>query len=82
MELNKIEIVVEKYFDCETSVEEEKELKYFASTDVASHIMQYKSILIFLMPLAESPNKNLQRCQSCSIKRSKLWSNCRFSFVP
>jgi hypothetical protein len=37
MELNKIERLVEKYFDGETSVEEEKELrKYFASTDVAS----------------------------------------------
>jgi hypothetical protein len=50
MELNKIERLVEKYFDGETSVEEEKELrKYFASTDVASHLMQYKSILVFIL---------------------------------
>jgi hypothetical protein len=70
MELNKIERLVEKILDGETSVEEEKELrKYFASTDVASHLMQYKSILsIYLMRLRRSTNKNLQRCQSCSIK--------------
>jgi hypothetical protein len=36
MELNKIEIVVKKYFDGETSVEEEKEFESTASTDVAS----------------------------------------------
>jgi hypothetical protein len=72
MELNKIERLVKKYFDGETSVEEEKELrKYFASTDVASHLMQYKSILD--ISLRRSTNKNLQRCQSCSIKRIKLW---------
>jgi hypothetical protein len=29
MELNKIEIVVKKYFDGETSVEEEKELRKY-----------------------------------------------------
>jgi hypothetical protein len=59
MELNKIERLVEKYFDGETSVEEET---YFASTDVASHLMQYKSILsIYLMRLRRSTNKNLQR---------------------
>jgi hypothetical protein len=69
MELNKIERLVEKYFDGETSVEEEKELrKYFASTDVASHLMQYKSILVFISCGCGSTNKNLQRCQSCSIK--------------
>jgi hypothetical protein len=40
MELNR-KISWKKYFDGETSVEEEKELrKYFASTDVASHLMQ------------------------------------------
>jgi hypothetical protein len=68
MELNKIERLVEKYFDGETSVEEEELRKYFASTDVASHLMQYKSILsIYLMRLRRY-QQELAALQSCSIK--------------
>jgi hypothetical protein len=76
MELNKIEIVVKKYFDGETSVEEEKELrKYFASTDVAAHIMQYKSIFGYFSYAASQESKQelaaLPKLQYK--KRSKLW---------
>lgn len=43
MELNKIEILLEKYFQGETSIAEENELRnYFSSQDVAQHLEQYK----------------------------------------
>jgi len=45
MELDRIEELLEKYFEAETSIAEEKELKdYFASSDVAQHLEQYKPI--------------------------------------
>lgn len=43
MELNKIEILLEKYFQGETSIAEENELyNYFSSQNVAQHLEQYK----------------------------------------
>ena len=45
MALDRIEKLLEKYFEAETSISEEKELKnYFASSDVAQHLEQYKPI--------------------------------------
>lgn len=45
MELKRIEILLERYFEAETSIAEEKELKaYFASADVAPHLQQYRSM--------------------------------------
>lgn len=45
MALDRIENLLEKYFEAETSIAEEKELKdYFASSDVAQHLEQYKPI--------------------------------------
>jgi hypothetical protein len=66
MELNKIERLVKKYFDGETSVEEREKA---ASTDVASHLMQYKSILVFISCGCGEYQQELAACQSCSIKR-------------
>ena len=43
MELYKIEELIEKYFQGETSIAEEKELtNYFSSSNVAQHLEQYK----------------------------------------
>jgi len=43
MESDKIEILLEKYFQGETSIAEENELKnYFSSLNVAQHLEQYK----------------------------------------
>jgi len=43
MELHKIEELLEKYFEGETSIAEENKLKdYFSSSDVAQHLEQYK----------------------------------------
>ncbi|WP_333601208.1 hypothetical protein [Flavobacterium sp.] len=45
MALDKIELLLEKYFEAETSIAEEKELKnYFASPDVAQHLEHYKPL--------------------------------------
>lgn len=44
MEHTNIEILLEKYFEGETSIAEEKELtNYFSSPNVAQHLEQYKS---------------------------------------
>ncbi|MEE1899721.1 hypothetical protein V1389_15345 [Flavobacterium rakeshii] len=43
MELREIEILIDKYFDAETSIAEENQLKmYFSSHDVAPHLEQYR----------------------------------------
>lgn len=43
MESDKIELLVEKYFQGETSLAEEKELQnYFSSSDVAQHLEHYR----------------------------------------
>ena len=48
MALDRIEKLVEKYFEAETSIAEEKELKdYFASSDVAQHLEQYQPIFAY-----------------------------------
>lgn len=45
MALDRIEILIEKYFEGETSIAEEKELKaYFSSSNVAQHLEQYKPV--------------------------------------
>lgn len=45
MELDKIEILLEKYFEGETTIAEEKELKiYFSSSDVAQHLEHYRGM--------------------------------------
>lgn len=48
MELNEIEILIEKYFDGETTIEQENKLRtYFLSDNVASHLQQYQAIFGF-----------------------------------
>ena len=45
MELRTIEKLLQKYFEAETSIAEEKMLRdYFTSTDVAPHLEQYKPL--------------------------------------
>lgn len=42
MELKRIEYLLERYFEAETSITEEKELKaYFSAAGVAPHLQQY-----------------------------------------
>jgi hypothetical protein len=45
MELDRIEKLIENYFQGETSIAEEKELKnYFSSNNVAQHLEQYQPV--------------------------------------
>ncbi|WP_163407605.1 hypothetical protein [Flavobacterium ajazii] len=54
MELNKIENILEKYFQGETTIAEENELKeYFSSPDVAQHLEQYKPIFAYFSKVKE-----------------------------
>jgi len=48
MALDRIEILLEKYFEAETSIAEEKELKdYFNSSNVAPLLEQYKPLFAY-----------------------------------
>jgi hypothetical protein len=54
MELNKIELLIEKYFQGETSIAEENELRtYFSSLNVAQHLEQYKPLFGYLSLAAD-----------------------------
>ena len=45
MELHNIKQLLEKYFDGQTSIQEEKELKnYFSSKNIVSELMQYQDM--------------------------------------
>jgi hypothetical protein len=48
MAYNKIDSIIEKYFQGETSIAEEKELRsYFSTLNVAPHLEQYKAMFGF-----------------------------------
>jgi hypothetical protein len=50
MALDNIEKLVTKYFEAETSIAEEKELKaYFSSPNVAPHLEQYKPLFGYVV---------------------------------
>jgi hypothetical protein len=54
MALDNIEKLVEKYFEAETSIAEEKELKaYFSSQNVAPHLEHYKPLFGYAIQAKE-----------------------------
>jgi hypothetical protein len=72
MELNKIEILLEKYFQGETSIAEENELRnYFSSLYVAQHLEQYKPMFGYF-PLAKEQMLK-QKISLQSKKRYVAW---------
>ncbi len=59
MEFNKMEALLEKYFEGETSIAEENELKnYFSSPDAASHLEQYRPLFGYFAEAKEEKLKN------------------------
>jgi hypothetical protein len=56
MEWDKIEILLERYFEGETSIEQENELRsYFSSADVLPHLEKYKPMFGYF-PQAKEQN--------------------------
>lgn len=80
MEFNKIEVLLEKYFEGETSIAEEIELKnYFSSPNVAPHLEQYQSLFEYFSMAKEQ--KYTQQIPLLSIKRKVAWLSIAASVV-
>ena len=80
MELNKIEDILEKYFQGETSIAEEKELKdYFSSPNVAQHLEQYKPMFGYFSQVKEQ--KSTQDIPLKTKKRNVAWLSIAASVV-
>lgn len=72
MEFNKIENILEKYFQGETSIAEENELKeYFSSPNVAQHLEQYKPMFGYFSQVKEQ--KSTQEIPLKTKKRNVAW---------
>lgn len=80
MELDRIEIILEKYFQGDTSIAEENELtNYFSSPDVAQHLEQYKPLFGYFSQAREqkfTPEIPLQ-----TKKRNVAWLSIAASVV-
>jgi hypothetical protein len=84
MAYNKIEILLEKYFQGETSITEEKELtNYFSSPDVAQHLEQYKPLFGYFSLAKEQKTKHEipQFPSKQEKKRSLAWISIAASVV-
>jgi hypothetical protein len=72
MEFDKMEALLEKYFDGETSIAEENELKgYFSSSDVPTHLEQYGPLFGYFAEAKEQ--KLIKSVSFVSKKRKVLW---------
>nr|WP_294930062.1 hypothetical protein [uncultured Flavobacterium sp.] len=80
MELNKIENILEKYFQGETNIAEENELKeYFSSPNVAQHIKQYQPIFGYFSQVKEQ--KTTHEIPLQTKKRNVAWLSIAASVV-
>lgn len=80
MEFNKIEVLLEKYFEGETSRIEENELrKYFSSSNVAFHLEQYKPLFGFFIEAKELRYEN--RVLLNFKKQKRTWLSIAASIV-
>ncbi|WP_395058384.1 hypothetical protein [Flavobacterium sp.] len=80
MEFNKIEILIEKYFQGETSIAEEKELRsYFSSQDVAPHLEQYKAMFGYFTQ--SKKQEFVQEIPQITKKRNVMWLSVAASVV-
>ncbi|MBF4518827.1 hypothetical protein IRZ71_20925 [Flavobacterium sp. ANB] len=80
MELNRIEDILEKYFQGETSIAEENQLKeYFSSPNVAQHLEQYKPIFGYFSQVKQQ--KSTQELPLKTKKRNVAWISIAASVV-
>lgn len=80
MESNKIEIILEKYFQGESSIAEENELKtYFSSSNVAQHLEQYKPLFGYFSQVKEQ--RLTQEIPLQTKKRNVAWLSIAASVV-
>ena len=80
MELNKIENILEKYFQGETNIAEENELKeYFSSPNVAQHLKQYQPIFGYFSHVKEQ--KTTHEIPLQTKKRNVAWLSIAASVV-
>ncbi|KIO53547.1 hypothetical protein [Flavobacterium hibernum] len=80
MEFNKIEDILEKYFQGETSIAEENQLKeYFSSSNVAQHLEQYKPMFGYFSQVKEQ--KSTQEIPLKAKKRNVAWLSIAASIV-
>lgn len=80
MELDKIENILEKYFQGETTIAEENQLKeYFSSSDVAQHLEQYKPIFGYFSQVKQQ--KSTQEIPLKTKRRNVAWLSIAASIV-
>ena len=80
MELNKIEDILEKYFQGETTITEENQLKeYFSSPNVAQHLEQYKPMFGYFSQVKQQ--KSTQNIPLKTKKRNVAWLSIAASVV-
>ena len=80
MELDKTEQLLEKYFDGETSIPEENELRaYFSSSDVAQHLEHYKPMFGYFSTAKEQHFE--QQIPLTARKRKVAWISVAASVV-
>ena len=80
MEFNKMEALLEKYFEGETSIAEENVLKnYFSSSNVAPHLEQYRPLFGYFTEAKEQKFTN--EVLLVSKKRKMAWLSIAASIV-
>ncbi|KAF2513729.1 hypothetical protein EYY60_05740 [Flavobacterium zhairuonense] len=80
MELDRIENILEKYFQGDTTIAEEKELKeYFSSPNVAQHLEQYKPMFGYFSQVKQQ--KSTQEIPLQTKKRNVAWLSIAASAV-
>lgn len=80
MELNNIENLLEKYFQGETSIAEENQLRaYFSSSNVAQHLEQYKPMFGYFSQAKEQ--KSTYEIPLQTKKRNTAWLSIAASAV-
>ena len=80
MESNRIEILLEKYFQGETSSAEELELKkYFSSADIAQHLEHYTPLFVYFAEAKELKFSHKLPLQTK--KRNVMWLSIAASVV-